>query len=216
MLSINCLRVHELKQQSMHIEAWCADDNSLLSIDVKEILNHFNIWSTDKFLFVRYRGTTDELKSALTFVNFPKRSYGELLVLKGNSSTGIDDWITIQEAFCDCFDSDDVNPLLGLSCKENDEPIEVIFVTKIFIGEDLHDKRVFCSLWDAVIDGLKIGDDVSFYQALKNLKWEIKENIIELDMTGMTGGSFLLSFRTAEVEKIIAEYTGKHYQVVIK
>ena len=212
MLSLDYLTAEELKE---FISDRSKSRNNSDSSDFDEIRDFFRISSSDNFLLIRYDGDIEKLSSRLNFVKFPKRCFRMDFILNGNFSTQITDTTDVHDAFLSRFDYEN-DYIQEIALDGSGDMTEVIFITKIFAQADLGKRDVFRSLWDCVTEDLNVSNDESFYNSLKTLECDIYEDIIYLDMTGMTRSRFLMSLKTAEAEKYIEEYTGKKYFIRIK
>lgn len=216
MLSIKSLGVEELKKYLKGVRFWCTGGGAHINFESEQIKGYFNIYPQDKFLLIRYKGNKEELEETMKYINLPKRSYKLLFLLMGNSKATVDDMVEYQEAFSKYFDFDEHDAMLGVADGMYSGQSEVLLVTKIFCDASLAEGDVLSSLWEAVIDDLKMRSDAGFCESMRSMNIQVRDNSIELEMSGMTRSSLLMSLKRAEAEKYIEEYVGSEYTIEIK
>lgn len=216
MILLKYMNFAELKRHVIELELQSEDaGRSIFSINSEEVLSYFRTWQNDKFLVLKFKGEKNILVDELSYVKFPKRTFGKFIAYKGDYESTLQDYIDVQSVISEAFMDDEWNPLLGWIGNSNSNQIELEIITKVFNKSDITDKMVFNSLIEVLIHDMDIEKDKSLCESLEKAPRKIVGNDIELNMAGMTRSSFIMSLKKEEFEKNIYEYTDKRLKLRI-
>lgn len=192
------------------------ENDAFTNVDLIEIKNHFRIWKNDVFLMIKCTGNINDLENEISYIKFPEKSFGKLLIISGGKDLTINKMMDLQSKFAQGFSSEEWCPLLTWFLDEKAQDTEMVLISKIYDTVNIFDENNFDSLWDAIIADMDATSNKGYFDSLRNVNCYIKGNILELKTKGNSRNSFMISLKKQDIEKSIYEYTGKRLFVEIK
>lgn len=216
MVSVSMLNKRELTEFVNEADALSRKEKTAFCVERNEIFSHLKVREKDSFLMIKYRGwDIEQIFKELKYIHLPARTYGSVVIIRGNTETTIRDIVKGQEAMTGMAGFRDYSPLLGWIVDDKAYETEVQFITKVYDEADLKDRCVMDSLLEVIFDELDTKNDRAFCESLGNVGWSLTKDTLEFQMSGMTRSGFIMSCKKLEIEKRIFEYTGQRLSLKI-
>lgn len=190
--------------------------NAFTNVDMVEVQNYFGLCVSDTFLMIKCTGSPDELERELRYVNIPEKNYGKMIIIRGEKNLTLNDMVDVQSKIGLGFCPKERAPLLTWYLKEGMERPEILLFVKVFEPRNILTENYFESLWEAVLQDLDATGVKGCKDALKDVQWKIRDNVLELYAKDNTRAAFFLHVKKQEIEDKIFSYTGKRLFITVK
>lgn len=131
MITLNELNLNKLKILALETEIQFGNAKPIIEFSADEVISYLQTVENDKFLRVSFKGELDGMKNELRHINFPKASFGDIVIIKGNEETGLCDIMTIQEGFDGWCNRNEWNPIMAFAIDENCSDTMVDYITRL-------------------------------------------------------------------------------------
>lgn len=214
MISINRMNAEQLIEYIGHLIV-AGKKSAFTNVDLIEIKNYFRMWQNDAFLMVKCTGNISDLGNELSYIKFPGKSFGKLLIISGGKSLTINNVMDLQSKFLQEFSTEERCPLLTWFLDDESQEAEMVLISKIYDAMNIFTENNFGSLWDAIIEEMDATNDKGCFDSLRNVDCYIEGNVLKLKTNGDSRNHFMISLKKQDIEKSVYEFTGKRLFVEI-